>query len=563
VAAIVKFDSLTLFQDEEAGDTRLAVYVSFDGVEVLRWNNGGAKVDEVNTYSLSSGGSQPTRALIVSAQTTIGVIGWTDDDEPWPSQQTSENTLGTASLAIDPTDPNAFGTKTLGPTQTDGGNRGFQITFTVAPAPSTLDGVWASDDWGMYFIRQSGNQVWWAGLSIESPGGAADFQLGVRYANVFRGTLQGNTITGAWADVPRGGSLNLGTLTLTVAADGSIGRVAETGGFGGTTFRRAVLSPQADARTRFNAVMRNDGGTMTDHLKLYRDNTLVFAKLLDDSHVNFPPDIQRTYQEFLDADGRYDVDGDYDFRMAIDRANLENQSGFWTNGWVNPPGDIREKLDDQNDNSMASELIMYGRPSDAAKFPALLPGWMEQGAQSILINGRPVNGNVAIGVPASLGNYSLSQPMEVRVTGALVLDCHGGDCGDGDPTNHNVEIHPVYSVDVLQRFELGGRGKADLTGAWHGPDLGTYYVRQFGEAVWWLALSVDRGQTFAHVFHGSLRGSVLTGDWVDVPLGTATGSGSLTLNATDGRNPAGPLATYLSAQTVIWRKLYDVIPPWR
>jgi hypothetical protein len=145
------FEKLLLLEDEEAGDTHLAVYVralapaqgGVDAIdrELLRWNNAGAKVDEINSYPMSAGGVVTTVDLTVGGPTQVWVAGFTDDDNAWPDAGSHENALGQATLVIDPADPDTLGTRRLGPTTTDNGNQGLFITMTseVLPPDATPD----------------------------------------------------------------------------------------------------------------------------------------------------------------------------------------------------------------------------------------------------------------------------------------------------------------------------------------------------------------------------------------------------------------------------------------
>lgn len=139
------FEKLMLLEDEEAGDTHLAVYVralasAQGGVgaidqELLRWNNAGDKVDEINSYPMSAGGVITTVDLTVGGPTQIWVAGFTDDDNAFPDGGSHENALGQATFVIDPADPDTLGTRRLGPTTTDNGNQGFFITMTSEVLP--------------------------------------------------------------------------------------------------------------------------------------------------------------------------------------------------------------------------------------------------------------------------------------------------------------------------------------------------------------------------------------------------------------------------------------------
>ena len=92
-----------------------------------------------------------------------------------------------------------------------------------------LTGVWASNDGGTYYISQYGNDVWWFGKSNGDPPG---------FANVFHGLIDGNSISGIWADVPFGNAHSHGTLTLQVNNDGSLYKSAMTGGFFGSIWNK-------------------------------------------------------------------------------------------------------------------------------------------------------------------------------------------------------------------------------------------------------------------------------------------------------------------------------------
>ncbi|GIP37840.1 hypothetical protein J31TS4_11200 [Paenibacillus sp. J31TS4] len=96
----------------------------------------------------------------------------------------------------------------------------------------TLTGTWKGDDNALYYIRQVGNIVWWAGLS--------DNGSGTQFTNVFRGPIdEDEIIRGRWADVPRGVNRGRGGLTLEVVSDTQINKIAQTGnGFGATKWTK-------------------------------------------------------------------------------------------------------------------------------------------------------------------------------------------------------------------------------------------------------------------------------------------------------------------------------------
>jgi hypothetical protein len=76
-----------------------------------------------------------------------------------------------------------------------------------------------------------------------------------------------------------------------------------------------------------------------------------------------------------------------------------------------------------------------------------------------------------------------------------------------------------------------------LTGSWLAND-GTYYLRQIGDELWWVGVSAGimyPGVESCTVFHGSVTGSGVTGEWSAVPRGALHGHGTLTLRR-DGDN---------------------------
>ena len=270
---------------------------------------------------------------------------------------------------------------------------------------------------------------------------------------------------------------------------------------------------------------------------------------------------------------------------------------------------------------MGLETIMFGRYS--ASTTPLLPGWAEADGNSVLVNGQPINGSTQTqNPPTYCGNFvqpcpyldapdpatllknglfvsraglALGNLLEsangdgkvppgdgagtyLRVTGTLVLDCGHGyptyPCFDGDndnpdndsedvSTHQNQEIHPVYSIDIINKpfrpEDITLHARKNLTGAWGAPrDGSTYYVRQIGNTVWWLGMMRDRQPiqqgtdfpiigsyqlqpafdlgdpscssnqcwAFATVFEGTINeaGDTVEGDWAGVPQSTSAGS---------------------------------------
>lgn len=559
-----------------------------------------------------------------------------------------------------------------------------------AQSTQDLTGTYLSDDAGVYYVQQSGNVVWWAGMSTDA-GTETQWHRGLVYTNVFRGTFtDANTVTGEWANVSRGWALSSGTLTFTLGTSdvGSVNlmRSAATGGLKPTLWSQTSPFDDTvyDIFQRFDGVLKNDdSGSLHDNLKPYRDATVFYGRVVA-SHVDYLADEHEVESEiphvnygtkypvnpvpadpltcpyvppcpsvyagipgFLDfghenrdpssfyansAEG----DGDFDVRLKIDLNKLE--PNFYTNGWgdrIYGPLVFSLKLNDASthtklnysasDAYMGSETIMYGKHDASAS--SLLPGWADADSNSVLLNGRPINGNasnpdgttadpcyflqpcpyLAGETPADLSqNYLVSKAgiqlgnllesaygdglinddghdyglgTYVRVTGALILDCghfvipSGYPCFDDLPqifpdsvsTHQNQEIHPVYSVDIINwpfRPEDTDNARSSLTGAWGGNDGSTYYIRQIGNTIWWIGMLRDRQPAqpgnnfdiigvqqvaaaqllvgsngcslgsecwmFASVFKGTITNNAdgsatIQGDWAGVPQSTSPG----------------------------------------
>lgn len=319
-------------------------------------------------------------------------------------------------------------------------------------------------------------------------------------------------------------------------------------------------------------------------------------------HVNLPPTSQRDYETFACNAN----DGDLDIRIRADINRLptdfprttlpvsdpglgwgnsnaadEGEDGFdhrdilhklLNIGLFDPTAAAAENVALPGNNFyIGAEGVMYAGTADrtpnfdcASSAPQVFPGWAADGGNSILVNSRPIEGrtlpqNVQQGtnpcLPVKSDEMTLDSlnglpllvgcgfPTDVRVTGALILDCGHSDADDLDtayftPTHalhncdqdkgwerdlvcdfttspptctldngegdegddQNQEIHPIYSLDLIE-CPLGDypddacpgkHVRGNLTGAWGAEDGGTYFVRQLGDTVWILGLVRNR-----------------------------------------------------------------------
>jgi len=98
----------------------------------------------------------------------------------------------------------------------------------------------------------------------------------------------------------------------------------------------------------------------------------------------------------------------------------------------------------------------------------------------------------------------------------------------------NVNPQDLVTPQLRSRPE-GFHGDNNLTVAWNGDDYATYYVREMpnGDVVWfaennlWGDPGGETRPSFARVFVGKKIGGLITGEWVDLPKGKATGNGVL------------------------------------
>lgn len=491
-------------------------------------------------------------------------------------------------------------------------------TVATAFAQTNLTGTWAATDGGIYYIRQIGNQVWWAGFSTSYISGLGDLHKGLLFTDLFQGTLSGNTLTGNFIDVPKGQMLTYGPLTLMINGNEMESWVAPSA-YRAVSWERVNWNiPQLDVFTLFDYVKKNQNGfrdhSLLDNLKPVKSKAVsMFGTIYTPSNdpytvkVAYPVSNYRSYDNFICLDNKGPPDGDLTFDMHVDRANLDQQIGFWSDDWETSHDitatEFQNKLNDTN--MIHGEVIMYGGTTEcdgtvALPTSYLAPGWQQTGTLSTLLNGVPIDGDLLyqgpldkdgqsnqllsiLGVPLGAGSY-------VRLTGILVLDCGHGwwhNCHENQPQYQNQEVHPIYSIDVIQDF-TAPRPYANLTGAWAANDGGTYYVRQIGNTVWWLGLSADEGQTFANVFQGTLQSSpchlihalrtspsaqrgtqplpvvdqncsLITGNWADIPLGQTSNSGTLSVDANNGQ--FSTLFDQLSETGGFggtnWQKMYD------
>ncbi|MFH8989700.1 hypothetical protein [Streptomyces sp. NPDC017940] len=139
-------DTVHLFEDEEAGSTRMGLYVtvldnSTGQVAEFRWNRRNGEVEDNFAYPLDGDTEFPSVLLfdiggVPGGVGRIRVKAYTDNDEQWPSEGHHENFLGEAEVVFDTREPSQLGQVLLGPTTTDNGNTGYAVNGVLEEVPA-------------------------------------------------------------------------------------------------------------------------------------------------------------------------------------------------------------------------------------------------------------------------------------------------------------------------------------------------------------------------------------------------------------------------------------------
>jgi hypothetical protein len=430
-----------------------------------------------------------------------------------------------------------------------------------------LTGVWAADGGSRYYVHQDGLTVWWAGFSNDN-----GLQNGLTFCNVFNGVLKSNEVSGQWADVPRGATMNFGTLSLIAEGDlpTTMTAINQTGGFPGTTWIFLYAAPpnfDLTLQEVFDRTYKNTYAfepvlnleALSDTLEIVKDSVVMYGSLENGETDpvypftnHYPPTAPRTFDAFSNMNDQW-WDSQQDDDMSC---------------WINVdmtflPTDLFQGMSTEHQNEVASklpslhpEMIMFSGNDTptSTKLTELLPGWAQTGGNSILLNGRPLNANVAINSSMSASQICGITPEvfgNVRVTGAMVIDKNH---------DHPLEIHPVYAFDFIN-----ASNRQDISGVWGDRNGNTYYIHNVFGTIWMLITRPFRDHTFAAVFRGLLSGNPATrvsgktakGDWITVPSGIQDSSGSMSLAVgADALTMAVTNNNPVSRSEL--RKLYDV-----
>jgi hypothetical protein len=106
----------------------------------------------------------------------------------------------------------------------------LDVTYSDQDKKGSIDltGVWSCNDGGIYYLRQIGDTLWWDG---NDPNGG--------WANVANGSIEGNTISMRFADVPEGRTTGSGRLILNIISNDELGALEKPDGYGGSRWWRS------------------------------------------------------------------------------------------------------------------------------------------------------------------------------------------------------------------------------------------------------------------------------------------------------------------------------------
>jgi choice-of-anchor C domain-containing protein len=118
---------------------------------------------------------------------------------------------------------------------------GDDQSITGANANVDLTGVWSCNDGATYYLRQIGNVLWWDGDGSSET-----------FSNVAHGSIDGNTITLEYADVPEGRAIGYGKLVLNIISNDELEAKEKPENYRGSHWVRSSNKPQTPANPPVN-----------------------------------------------------------------------------------------------------------------------------------------------------------------------------------------------------------------------------------------------------------------------------------------------------------------------
>jgi hypothetical protein len=94
---------------------------------------------------------------------------------------------------------------------------------------------------------------------------------------------------------------------------------------------------------------------------------------------------------------------------------------------------------------------------------------------------------------------------------------------------------------------------AQLTGYWQTDVGGCYQIRQNGNEIWWAGESQNI-QRPSNVFHGSIAGNILTGQWCDLPSNPSQGCEQTIALRIENNNRLVKIASSAPYNGIVWTR---------
>jgi len=201
------------------------------------------------TYRLSfdmagnPGGDPIEKALRVwtddsSQEFTFDTTGKTAENMGWQTRSLDFTaTSGTTRLAFESLTNTANGPALDNVRVTIGDDQGNNGPNTNVD----LTGVWSCNDGGTYYLKQIDSVLWWDGDGSTET-----------FSNVAYGTIDGNTITLEYADVPEGRASGYGNLVLNIISNDELEAREKPESYGGSHWVRSSNKPQTPANPPVN-----------------------------------------------------------------------------------------------------------------------------------------------------------------------------------------------------------------------------------------------------------------------------------------------------------------------
>ena len=114
----------------------------------------------------------------------------------------------------------------------------FSFILLISAAGFTqstdLTGLWGDDVTGgaIYRVRQVGNKIYWQVDGVKQRS----------FANIFIGEISGNTIRGAWVDLPGSSVYSSGNMTLRIESNDRLVKVNANNAYNAHEWRRRSTS---------------------------------------------------------------------------------------------------------------------------------------------------------------------------------------------------------------------------------------------------------------------------------------------------------------------------------